>query len=140
MARSTSFRLPAGLLERLEEESRARGSTTTSLVATMLDEGLKARRFPGVVYRDGPAGRRAGLGGGPDVWEVVRDLRSAPGTGMGRNEHVSLETGIPVVSVRLAADFYVAHAEEVDALIDADEAAAQRIQRTIEQRERLLSR
>ncbi len=78
--------------------------------------------------------------GGPDVWEVVRDLRHAPGTGMDRIEHVSLETGVPVASVRLAADFYAAHAEEVDALIDADEAAAQRIQRTIEQRERLLSR
>ncbi len=140
MSRPTSFRLPEGLLERLEEESRARGTTTTSLVSTLLDEGLKVRRFPGVVYRDGPAGRRAGLVGGPDVWEVVRDLRSAPGTGQARIEHVASEVGLSEASVCLAADFYVAHPEEVDAFIAVDEDAAQRIRRAIEQRERLLSR
>lgn len=32
---------------------------------------------PGIVFRPGPTGRRAGLAGGPDVWEVVRAVRSA---------------------------------------------------------------
>ncbi len=26
---------------------------------------------PGVVFRDGPTGRRAGLAAGPDVWEII---------------------------------------------------------------------
>lgn len=26
---------------------------------------------PDIVFRDGPSGRRAGIVGGPDVWEVV---------------------------------------------------------------------
>ena len=30
---------------------------------------------PGVVFRDGPAGRRAGLAGGPDVWEAIVVLK-----------------------------------------------------------------
>ena len=51
------------------------GASITQLVSSLLDEGLKTRRFPGVVYRSGPVGRRAALVGGPDVWEVVRDLR-----------------------------------------------------------------
>lgn len=32
---------------------------------------------PGVLFREGPAGRRAVLSGGPDVWEVVRAIKSA---------------------------------------------------------------
>jgi len=34
---------------------------------------------PGVLFRTGPTGRRAGLAAGPDVWEVVRAVRSARG-------------------------------------------------------------
>ncbi len=140
MARPTSFRLPEELLDRLEEESRMRGTTITSLVVALLDEGLKVRRFPGVVYRDGPVGRRASLVGGPDIWEVIRDLRHAPGAGLDRIEHVSAEAGVPVGSVCLAADFYLAYEGEIDALIASDEHAAQQVQHMIEQRERLLSR
>ncbi len=77
MRRLTSFRLADELLERIEAESRSAGGFLTSLVASLLDEGLKTRRFPGVVYRPGPTGRRAGLVGGPGVWEVVRDTVTA---------------------------------------------------------------
>jgi hypothetical protein len=38
---------------------------------------------PGIVFRDGPTGRRAGLAAGPDVWEVVSALRS---TGLEGND------------------------------------------------------
>ena len=71
MARPTSFRLPEELLERLEQEAAASGTSTTSLVASLLSEGITTRRFAGVVYRNGPTGRRAALVGGPDVWERV---------------------------------------------------------------------
>ena len=139
MARPTSFRLPEELLDLLEEEGRASGTSVTSLVTTLLDEGIKIRRFPGIAYRDGPTGRRAGLVGGPDVWEVVRDLRHAPGRGMKRVENLAAETGLASARIRLAVDFYSAHPEEIDKLIKADEESAQRTRRLISQRERLLS-
>ncbi len=82
MARPTSFRLSSELLARLEEEAARTGSTVTGLVSGLLDEGLKTRRFPGIVYRDGPAGRRARLVGGPDVWELYRAPRTSPITGL----------------------------------------------------------
>lgn len=139
MARPTSFRLPEELLARLEAEGRASEASVTALVASILDEGLKTRRFPGVVYRDGVAGRRAALVGGPDIWEVVRDLRSAPGRGLKRIENLAAEIDVPVSQVRAAADFYVEHPKEIDHLIALDKAAAQRAKRLIKSRERLLS-
>ena len=139
MPRPTSFRLAEELLDRLEVESRAAGTSVTQLVSVVLDEGLKTRRFPGVVYRAGPAGRRAALVGGPDLWEVVRDLAHAPGRGMDRVENLAAETGLPAASVLLAADFYAAFPEEVDALIDANERAAEEVRRQAARREQLLS-
>ena len=139
MPRPTSFRLPEELLERIEAESRAAGASITQLVSCLLDEGLKTRRFPGVVYRDGPLGRRAALVGGADVWEVVRDLAAAPGRGMYRVENLVAETGLTTASVLLAADFYASFPEEVDALIEADERAAEEVRRQARRREQLLS-
>ena len=35
------------------------------------EEGARRDEHPLITFRDGPTGRRAGLVGGPDVWEVV---------------------------------------------------------------------
>ena len=140
MPRPTSFRLPEELLDRIEAESRSAGTSITQLVSSLLDEGLKTRRFPGVVYRNGPVGRRAALVGGPDVWEVVRDLAVAPGRGMDRVENLAAETGLSEAAVLLAADFYASFPEEIDALIEADERAAEEVRRQARRREQLLSR
>ena len=139
MPRPTSFRLEDELLERLDAESRAASMSTTSLVSSLLDEGLKTREFPGVVYRPGPTGRRAALIGGPDVWEVIRDLRHWPGRGMERVERLAVDLELPVNLVSLAADFYSAFPVEIDARIEANEQAAEEIRRRAEQRETLLS-
>ena len=139
MPRPTSFRLDHGLLERLDAESRVASTSVTSLVSSLLDEGLKVRQFPGVVYRPGPTGRRAALVGGPDVWEVIRDVRSGPGRGAERVERLAEDLGLPSGLVRLATEFYCAFPEEIDARIDAAERTAQEIRRQVRRRETLLS-
>jgi hypothetical protein len=137
--RPTSFRLPADLLARLDEEAARTGSTVTTLVAGLLDEGLKTRRFPGIVYRDGPAGRRAALVGGPDVWELVRAVKGSGGDGGQRLRQLSDELGIPLARLALAIDFYVAFPEEIDERIAADERAAAQVRELVERRDRLMS-
>jgi hypothetical protein len=47
-----------------------------------IDEGLQIEEFPGIVFRSGPTGRRAGIVGGPDVWKIVRDLKQAAKEGV----------------------------------------------------------
>jgi hypothetical protein len=111
----------------------------SALVTALLDEGLKTRRIPGVVYRDGSASRRAGLVGGPDIWEIVRDLRHTPGKGMRRISSLAAMIDVPVERISLAADFYAAHPEEIDRSIEDDEQAADEVRRLVDIRERLLS-
>jgi hypothetical protein len=131
--------LPEDLIERIDEEASERGTTVTALVATLLDEGLKIRRFPGIIYRDGPAGRRAAVLGGPDVWEIIRALKTAPGRGEQRLRRLGAELGLPRPIVAAALEFYTAFPEEIDARIAADERAARRIRKMVERRERLLA-
>jgi hypothetical protein len=70
---SIRFRQPQ-LLERLRAEAGTRSISTSVLAEELIDEGLRTRRHPMVVFRDGASGRRAALIGGPDVWEVVGGL------------------------------------------------------------------
>ena len=139
MSRPISFRLPDDLLEQLDHEADASGTSVTSLVATLLNEGINTRRFPGIIYRDGPTGRRAGLVSGPDVWEVIRTVGASKGRGEKRLRAAADAAGLPLSQVRLAVDFYAAHSTEIDARIEADEREAERVRELITRRERLLS-
>jgi hypothetical protein len=124
MARPTSFRLSADLLARLEGEATGAGTTVSALVTELLEEGLRVRRFPGVVFRDGPAGRRAGLVGGPDVWEVIRDVRATSGRGEAKIRRVAADAGLTESQVRLAVDYYAAFPAEIDARLATEERSA----------------
>lgn len=78
MATPRSVRFDDSVVERLASYvSRHPGLTASSVAARLVDEGLRMEEHPGVMFRVGPMGRRATLVGGPDVWEVIRALRSA---------------------------------------------------------------
>jgi len=83
---------------------------------------------PGIVFRDGPAGRRAALAGGPDVWEVIETLK---GTGLSGEQAVAATAewgALPHAQVHAAVRYYVDFSDEVDARIahNSEEADRQR--------------
>ena len=137
MARPTSFRLSSDLLASLEEEASATGITVSALVTGLLEEGLRIRRFPGVAFRDGPAGRRAGLVGGPDVWELIRDVRATSGRGEATIRRVAADAGLSASQVRLAVDYYAAFPDEIDARLAAEERSAVQLRELVTRRDRL---
>lgn len=59
----------------LDEEIRRfweeRGVGPSTGFRRMAEEWWVAQRFPRLEFRDGVSGRRAGIRGGPDVWEVI---------------------------------------------------------------------
>ncbi|MEX2555088.1 MAG: ribbon-helix-helix protein, CopG family [Actinomycetota bacterium] len=139
MARPTSFRLPDELMSRIEAMAASEGQSMSGLVSSLLDEGVKTRRFAGIVYRDGPTGRRAGVAGGPDVWEIIRDLQRASGREEQRIRRVAHETGLAPALIRLAIDFYVAFPDEIDERMVVDQRTADRQRELVDRRQRLLS-
>lgn len=112
--------------------------TVTALTAELLDEGLKTRGFPGIVYRDGPTGRRAAPSGGPDVWEIIRAVKGWPERGEQAVLGVAKSAGLAPDMVRLAVEFYATFPDEIDARIALDERAKEEIRTAVERREKLL--
>lgn len=70
-SRHLTLRLDEAALAHLDRESERAGQTRSQLARTLIEEGLRMREHPGIVFREGPTGRRAGLSDGPDVWEAV---------------------------------------------------------------------
>lgn len=104
------------------------GLSLSSAANMLVDEGLRMHEHPGVLFRTGPTGRRAGLAAGPDIWEIVRAVRSARAAepDLGENEllaTVAESTGVPVRLIRVATGYWAAYPDEIDAEIAAADAA-----------------
>lgn len=64
--------LPEELDKEIDRETERLGATWSAAAVELLDEAVRMRRAPGIVFVDGPIGRRAAIAGtGLDVWEVV---------------------------------------------------------------------
>ncbi|MCA1675564.1 MAG: hypothetical protein LC799_26405, partial [Actinobacteria bacterium] len=132
---ATPVRFDAEVAERLSSYVGARpGWSMSSAANRLVDEGLRMAEHPGVIFRDGPTGRRAGLVTGPDVWEVVRAVRSARTAEPDLAEEpllalVADNAGIPLRLVRAAVRYWAAYPDEIDAEIDTAGAA----ERSVEQ-------
>lgn len=124
MATPRSIRFDSGVLDRLTSYStRHTERSVSATAARLVDEGLRMDEHPGVIFRDGPAGRRAVLVGGPDVWEVVREVRATRAADSSLSESATLErvvhnTGVSSTMVRTALAYRAAYPEEVDAFVD----------------------
>ena len=77
---------------------------------------------PGVVFKDGPSGRRAAIAFGPDVWEVVKLLREIDERGPAAVDAAADVLALPEAKVRVAMHYYASYTEEIDAEVtQADE-------------------
>ncbi len=113
-SRHLSLRLESDTFERLEAESQRSGRSRSQLAKIFLDEGLRMEAHPGIVFRSGPAGRRPGIAGGPDVWEVVRVFRGIDAHGEEALDRTAELSGLTPEQVRIALRYYADYHEEID--------------------------
>ncbi|HEU0247808.1 MAG TPA: hypothetical protein VFR38_12050, partial [Gaiellaceae bacterium] len=104
------------------------GVSASQLAERYIDEGLRSEELPGIEFRPGPTGRRAALMDGPDIWEIVRDVRAAREAGAADPQAtVAAASELTDAQVRLAAAYYTAYPDEIDARIAADEELIERL-------------
>jgi hypothetical protein len=99
----------------------------SSASARLVDEGLRTEEHPLVVFRNGPAGRRARLIPGPDVWEVVRAVREVRSAEPDLNGDevralVGATSGVSEELVQAAIAYWAAYPVEIDEMIERAEA------------------
>jgi hypothetical protein len=117
MSVNVSVRLDDRLAERLRLRARAAGESLSDRLRRYAEEGARRDEHPMITFRDGPTGRRAGLIGGPDVWEVamwIDDLEAS-------EDPVATLAGDGVVShpqVDAVLAYRTAYPDEIEARIE----------------------
>jgi uncharacterized protein (DUF433 family) len=113
-----SFRIKEPILREIERIRKNRPAN--ALANELLEEALKMRRCPGVIFSEGVTGRRARIAGtGVEVWEIIYEYQI---TG---NNIDALRQALPHLTERQlisALNYYQAYTEEIDELIQSNEA------------------
>ncbi len=122
-----SIRLKDRVLQELRSRAAETGEARATLAQRYIEEGLRMEAHPGIVFRPGPNGRRAGLIRGPDVWQVVDVLKR-----YGRTEDAIAEAAeylnLDPSEIRIAVRYYAAHTSEIDERIRLNDEAADRLE------------
>lgn len=102
-------------------------------------KALDTLDHPGIVFRDGPTGRRAALAVGPDVWEVISALRHTTGTQEQRVGMLAEQFDLHPRHIRTAIDYAAAHRDDIDTQVAANDEAAQRTAQVAQARDDLMA-
>src|SRR5947209_1075953 len=113
-----SLRIPKETVEEIERTAHGRDFSATA--NELLSEALKMRRCPGIVFADGPTGRRARVAGtGLDVWEIIATYQSV------EKNQKRLKKAYPQLDdlkLRAALSYYECYPDEIDERISENEA------------------
>lgn len=72
-----SLRISDDVRAAIAETARRTRRDFSSIANEMLEEAVRMRRIPGIVFADGPAGRRARIAGtGLEVFEIIEQYRA----------------------------------------------------------------
>lgn len=127
MSSPLSIRFDPAVLRRLRRRAQATpGATPSGLAQRLVEEGLRMGEHPGVIFKDGPSGRRAALAFGPDVWQVIKALQEMDERSSSAIEATAEFLDLSAAKVRAAMHYYSAYADEIAAEIaEADRASAE---------------
>jgi hypothetical protein len=143
---ATPVRFDVPVAERLASFVAANpGMSLSSAANRLVDEALRMSEHPGIVFRPGPTGRRAALAAGPDVWEVVRAVKSARTAEPALADDgllglVADNAGLPLRLVRAAVRYWASYPGEIDAEIAAADAAEDAAEQAWRREQQLLAR
>ena len=113
--------------ERLEADAHRRGEPKARIAERLIDEGLRMADHPGIVFRDGPGGRRAALASGPDVWEMIETVKGTRLAGEEAIEAAAEWGNLTSAQVSLAVRYYGDFPDEIDERILLNRQEAERL-------------
>jgi len=117
MSVNISVRLEDSLAERLRLRARAAGETMSDRLRRYAEEGTRRDEHPLITFRDGPTGRRAGLVGGPDAWEIAMWVEDLSGEADPVAALVE-ESVLTRAQIEAALRYRAAYPDEIDARIE----------------------
>jgi hypothetical protein len=140
MTTPLSIRFTSSLLARLRQRANATpGASAAGLAQRLIDEGLRMADHPGVIFKDGPSGRRAALAYGPDVWEVIKFLREVDERGPAAIDAAAEVFAVDTSRITTATSYYGDYSDEIDAEVAEADAASARAEAAWRVQQRLIA-
>ena len=114
-----SLRLPAETTKEIEQLAKETGQDFSNVTKDLLQEALKMRRCPGILFAQGTSGRRARVAGtGIEVWEAIAAFKSV------KEDFKRLKKAYHWLSgeqLKTALGYYAIYPQEIDRLIEQNE-------------------
>jgi uncharacterized protein (DUF433 family) len=129
-----SLRLPEETVNEIDRIAKERGEDFSATAKNLLEEAIKMRRCPGIIFTPGVSGRRARVAGtGIEVWEIIAQYKS-----LNRSQKQLQQAfhWLAPRQIKAALGYYVAYPYEIDDLIARNE---QWTEETLEKRYPALS-
>lgn len=114
-----SIRIQEKTLKEIEEISKGSGKEFSAITNELLEEALKMKRCPGIVFTEGTTGRRARIAGtGIEVWEVIATYK---GVGNDFSRLRKTYHWLTEQQLKAAVGYYAFYTDEIDTLIKQNE-------------------
>jgi uncharacterized protein (DUF433 family) len=114
-----SLRLTPETTKEIEQMAKETGKDFSSVTKDLLQEAIKMRRCPGILFAEGTGGRRARVAGtGIEVWEVIATYKSV------KEDFKRLQKAYHWLSaeqIKAALGYYAIYPKEIDRLIVQNE-------------------
>ena len=114
-----SLRLPPETLREIEQMARESGKDFSAVAKDLLEEAIKMRRCPGIVFVEGTSGRRARVAGtGIEVWQIIATYQSV------KKDPARLQKSFHWLSpeqLRAVMAYYSAYPQEIDRQVEKNQ-------------------
>lgn len=113
-----SLRIQVETARAIEELGSEAGVEFSVAANELLEEAVRMRRCPGIVFTSGPSGRRATVAGtGVDVWEIIASDRHL---GDNRKALARAYHWLSEPQLRAALAYYALYPTEIDARLERE--------------------
>jgi uncharacterized protein (DUF433 family) len=106
-------------MKEIEQMAKETGRDFSNVTKELLQEAIKMRRCPGILFAEGTGGRKARVAGtGIEVWEVIATFKSVKG------DFKRLQKAYHWLSreqLKGALGYYMVYPHEIDRLIERNE-------------------
>ena len=129
MTRTISFRINDELADRVAQHTGWGFANDSEVYRQIIEEWTRIQEHPGIRFVDGPAGRRAALVNGPDVWEAIGIAKAFD---FDRDRIAEAYAWLVGDRLDAAVLYYEAFGQEIEAALERNERAAADLERELE--------
>jgi len=114
-----SLRLPLETMKEIEQMAKETGQDFSNVTKDLLQEAIRMRRCPEILFAEGTSGRRARVAGtGIEVWEVIAAYKSVKGDFKRLQKTYHWLSG---EQLKAALGYYTIYPNEIDRIIEQNE-------------------